>query len=195
MIFGRKQNPDLEKFAEIFQTSIVGLFGERAPELKFSKPPVKAKMPIIEYNGKLRADGMEKFDNEPTYVSAINYYANTKDMEKKKALGTVVLYVQQNYISKLVRILQYPPVDDESDEAMQDSCGTLCNIIAGRFKSEISNAGYIELEMSHFVTYRNSAVSGVDFCYNEYDKYEIVFEIEGQKRLVVELSIGVVPRK
>jgi len=66
-------------------------------------------------------------------------------------------------IEKLMKLLQYPPVDDESEDAMKDSCGTLCNIIAGRFKSEIVSAGYIELEMSHFRNFRNSSFEGISF--------------------------------
>ena len=189
-----KQNPELEKFADLLEKGTTALFLERNPEIKF-KTPVKSVKPVIEYNGKLRVDGMEKFNNEPTYVSAINYYASKVDMEKKKTLGAIMVYVQQDYMVKMMKLLQYPPVDDENETALEDSCGTLCNIIAGRFKSEISKAGYIELEMSHFVAARNNLVAGVSFCFSEFTKYEILFDIEGAKRLVLETSLGVVPRR
>jgi hypothetical protein len=189
-----KQNPELEKFADLLEKGTVALFMERNSELKF-KTPVKNLKTIIEYGGKMRIDGMEKFGNEPTYVSAINYYANKVDMEKKKTLGAVIVYVSQEFMAKMMKIVQYPPVDDENETALEDSCGTLCNIIAGRFKSEISKEGYIELEMSHFVTARNNLVSGVNFCFSEFTKYEIVFDIDGAKRLVLEVTMGVVPRR
>jgi hypothetical protein len=98
-------------------------------------------------------------------------------------------------MAKMMRLLQYPPVDDENETALEDSCGTLCNIIAGRFKSEISKVGYVELEMSHFITSRNNLVSGVSFCFTEFTKYEIVFDIDNAKRLVLETTMGVVPRR
>lgn len=189
-----KQNPELEKFAELLDKGTVALFQERNADIKF-KTPVKNRLKIIEYDGKMRADGMEKFNNEPTYVSAINYYINKVDMEKKKTLGVIVIYVEQNYMAKIMKLLQYPPVDDENEDALQDSCGTLCNIIAGRFKSEIAKAGFIELEMSHFVTSRNNMVPGVSFCFTEFDKYEITFDIDGAKRLVIETTIGAVPKR
>ena len=189
-----RQNKDLEKFIDLLISGVNALFQERG-ELVFSKPAEKQKRKIVEYNGRMRADGMEKFNQEPTYVAAINYYASAVDMQKKKALGVVIVYVEQTYIPKLMKLLQYPPIDDESDTAMQDSGGTLCNIIAGRIKSEISKAGYIELEMSHFVTYRNSAFAGVDFCFAEYDLYEVNFFIEGVKRMAIEFSLGTVPRR
>ena len=193
-MFFKKQNSELDKFAELLNQGVVGLFKERG-EIKFTSDPVMERKRLIESDGRMRADGMEKFENEPTYVSAVNFYANEKDMEKGKTLGALIIYVEQTYIAKLMKMLRYPPIDDESDDAMRDSCGTLCNIVSGRFKSEISSAGYIELEMSHFMNYRNSAFSGVNFCYNEYDKYIIDFEIDKKKRLVIEMTMGAVPKR
>lgn len=188
-----KQNNELEKFAALLVSGTSALFQERG-ELLFSDSPKIERKRIFEYEGKMRADGMEKFDNEPTYVSAVNFYANENDMRKRKTLGALVVYVQQEYIAKLMKLLQYPPVDDESDTAMQDSCGTLCNIISGRFKSEISKAGYIELEMSHFMSYRNLAFAGVDFCPHEFDMCLVECKIAGEKRLVMEMTMGAIPK-
>ena len=188
------KNKDLEKFADLLLKGTGALFMERG-ELTFSKPPEKSAVEIVEYKGKMRADGMEKFNNEATYVSAINYYLNAQDMEKKKAAGVLIVYVLQAYMPRLMKFLKYPPVDDENEDALLDSCGTLCNILAGRFKSEISEAGYIDLEMSHFSTFRNSAVPGVDFCLSEFDAYTASFALENEKRMVLEMSMGIVPRK
>ena len=192
-MFFKKKNSELDKFADLLVKGLIALFAERG-ELEFSESPKTERRHIIEYNGRIRADGMEKFDNEPTYVSAVNFYASEKDMERKKTLGALIVYIEQTYIAKLLKLLKYPPVDDESEEAMRDSCGTLCNIVSGRFKSEISKAGYIGLEMSHFMNYRNSAFDGVDFCSAEYDVYEIECKIAGEKRLVLEMTMGAVPK-
>lgn len=189
-----KQNAELDTFAELLIKSLIALFMERG-ELKFTNELKIKRHSITEYEGKMRADGMEKFDNEATYVSAVNFYASEKEMKKKKTLGALIVYVQQEYIAKLLKLLQYPPIDDESEDAMLDSCGTLCNIVSGHFKSAISASGYIELEMSHFMNYRNNAFLGVDFCYQEYDVVEIECEISGEKRLVVEMTMGIVPKR
>lgn len=188
------KNPELEQFADILIKGTEGLFLERG-EVKFSKPPVKERVNIVEYQGKMRADGMEKFNNEPTYVSAVNYYLNAQDMTKRKAIGVLIIYVEQKYMPRIMKLLQYPQVDDENENALLDSCGTLANILAGRFKSEIVKAGYPELEMSAFATFRNSAVPGVDFCFSEYDAYTVNYIIENEKRMVMEMSMGTLPRK
>ena len=195
MIFSRKQNSELERFADLLIKGTRELFAERGEGLSFTEEPKKERRQIMEWNGKMRADGMDKFDNESTYVSAVNFYANQADMSKNKTLGALVVYIQQEYLPKLMRTLKYPPIDDESEQAMLDSCGTLCNIIGGRFKSEISKNGYIELEWSHFYNYRNSAFDGVHFCFAEYTLYEVAFKIENAKRMVIEMTMGVVPKR
>lgn len=193
-LFGGKQNPELEQFANILNKAVVGLFQERG-EITFTRPAEKQRKRIVEYNGRMRADGMDRFINQSTYVSVVNYYANSATMAKNKTLGALVVYVQQEYMPTMMKLLRYPPIDDESEKALLDSCGTLCNIIAGRYKSEISGDGYIELEMSHFQTYRNSAFDGVAFCFDEFDLYELTFEIDGKKRLMLDVSMGVVPKR
>lgn len=183
----------LHKFALALLESVKEIFKEKS-DVGFSKEPTLERKNIIEYNGRMRADGMEKF-NDPTFVSTVNYYVNAKDMEKHSAIGALVVYVEQSYIVSLLRLLKYPPIDDEDENAMKDSCGTLCNIFAGHFKSKISSMGCIELEMSPFSNYRNTAANGVEFCYKEYDKYEISFFLDNKKRLVVEMTMGAVPQR
>jgi len=191
-LFG-KRNPDLEKLADILRQSVVALFKERG-EINFSEQPRMERKQIIEYEGKIRANGIERFDGEVTYVSAVNFYASTADLEKKKTLGVLIVYVEQAFLPRLMKLLQYPPVDDENEQAMLDSIGTLCNIVSGRFKSEIKAGGHIDLEMSHFINYRNNAVVGIDFCKNEYEYYEIDCFIDGQKRVCFDMSMGIIPK-
>jgi len=193
MLF-RKQNKELERFADLLIEGTVALFKERG-DIHFSSLPQKKRRRIIEYQGRMRADGMDKFNNQPTYVAAVNFYLNAKDLENEKAVGALIVYVEQSYIATLMRLLEYPAINDESEQAMLDSAGTLCNILAGRFKSEISAAGYVELEMSHFINYRNSAIAGIDFCFHEFDLYEISFDIKDEKRLVMEMTIGHLPSR
>ena len=193
MIFAKAKNKELDKFAELLSTGVVGLFMERG-EIQFSKAPVLEKKSVLEYEGRMRVDGMDKFSNEATYISAINYYASKADMEKHSALGVIVVYVKQTYLANLMKSLKYPPIDDDNDDELRDSCGTLCNLIAGRFKSEMVKAGYVELEMSSFTNFRNSSFGGVEFSSGEFDKYEISFFIANEKRLAIEMSMGPVPK-
>ena len=192
-MFFRSNNPkELEKLAQTLNQCVTDLIKERS-DLKFTKDPEVKRKNIIEYQGRMRVDGMEKF-GEPTFISTVNYYASAADMQQGKTLGALVVYVEQGYIVQLLKKMKYPLANDEDENEMKDCCGTLCNIIAGRFKSAVSAMGYVELEMSHFSNYKNSAFNGVDFNYNEWDKYEISFFLEGEKRLVVEMTMGIIPK-
>lgn len=192
-LFGGKKNPDLEKFAEILSRSVVALFNERG-EVSFSEKPKLECKQIIEYEGKIRANGIERFDGEVTYVSAVNFYANAAALQKKKTLGALIIYIPKEYLPKIMKLLQYPKVDDEIEQALLDSIGTLCNIVAGRLKSEIKAAGYVDLEISHFINYRNNAVLGIDFCSSEFDCYAMECFINGTRQISFDLTMGVVPK-
>ncbi len=189
-----KQNTDLENFAKLLVAGTTKLFEERGG-VTFAKAPTLALKGIIEYQGRMRVDGMEKFNNEPAIGSTVNFFANAQEMAKNKTLGALVVLVDQGYLPRLMKTLQYPAFDDEDENALMDSCGTLCNIIAGKFKSEILAAGYIDLEMSAFNNFRNNPITGIDFCFAEYSKYEISFLLDNEKHLVLEITMGTVPRK
>ena len=108
-----------------------------------------------------------------------------KDLAKKKTLGALVVYVEEDYVADLLRMLKYPQVDLNNDDALKDACGTLANIIAGRFKSEMIAHGFAALVMSPFTNYRNSALEGVAFYPKQLDKYEINVHIVDKKRLIL----------
>ena len=184
----------LEQFAKILVKSVKKVFDNK--EAYHCLGPVEMKRSrIIEFMQRMRVYGIDKFE-APTFVSTVNFYANLKDMEKHKALGVLVLYIEQDYVKRLLNMLQYPDIPDD-DEELKDACGTLCNVIAGQFKIEISSlgGGYQALEMSHFSNYRNSALRGVEFNSKQMDKIEISFTIRDQKRLVLEFSMGEIGKK
>ncbi len=183
----------LEILAGALRQGITKLLRERTE----GQLPVKSQMEqknIIEFMRKMRGDSIDKF-TQPAFVSTVNYYANERDMTKRKPLGALVIYIEEDYVPVLLRTLKYPEVDFKQDDALKDACGTLANLIAGRFKSEMLERGFTDLEMSHFTNYRKSAMLGVDFDNRQTKKYEITFFIHETKRLIVELTMGPVPKK
>ncbi len=187
-----------ENFEELFNLAInlagvvKNMFKKRG-ELALSCEPVIEKKDIVEFMHRMRVFGMEKFET-PTFISSVNYYKSVKDLEEHKALGTVIVYVEQEFVGKLLRYLQYPIIDEDDEDELKDACGTLCNVIAGQFKAEVAKLGYIELQMSHFSSYRNSAFLGVEFASQQREKYEISFFLQDKKRLVIELTMGNIPK-
>ena len=108
---------------------------------------------------------------------------------------TLIVYLEQAFLPEFLRLMQYPYIDSDNEDESKDGCGTLANLIAGQFKRELANLGYKDLMMSHFQSFVNTAVDGVGIPKGLTEKYELSFDVEGTKRLVVELvSLDMLPK-
>lgn len=151
------------------------------------------KKPVVDFMQRMRVSSLEKFE-QSTFISTINFYQNLDDMENHVAIGVIIVYIPEDYIGELLKKLEYPIEDDDDEEALEAACGTICNLIAGNFKSGLTQLGYQELEMSHFSSYQNQVIDGVEYCKNRPHKYEISFSIKGNKKLVVDYNMGKIPK-
>jgi hypothetical protein len=158
-----------------------------------SRKPMIVERELVSFSGRMRVDALEKF-NKRTVFSVVKFYADTGRLERDQPIGALVVFVESEYLSKLLWSLEYPRIDEDDDEAALDGCGTLTNLIAGHFVKEVHEQGFVHLQMSHFESFINNAVNGVSFSTDQTRKYEISFVIQGQKRIVVELTMGDVPR-
>jgi hypothetical protein len=168
------------------------IFREKAA-IKFSKEPVIEKKPITHFMKRMRVDPMEKF-NGPTVVSAIHFYKDVEHMNRGKTSGVLLTYVEIAHMASLLKLLDYPEIDEDEEEQVEDACGAICNIIAGYFKNELMTLGYPQLEMSSFESYINSVVNGVAYPLKSSHKYEINFEIGGHKKMVTEMVMAPLTR-
>jgi len=152
----------------------------------FSDEPRIEKRPITLFAQRMRVDAMEKFNNI-TVCSVLHFGAHEVDLEKKKYLITLVIYLETAFIPEFLRLLQYPYIDSENEDEVKDGCGTLANLIGGQYKKEISRLGYKDIMMSPPESHINTVADGVDVPLGLTEKYQISFEVEDVKRLVVEL--------
>jgi hypothetical protein len=90
--------------------------------------------------------------------------------------------------------MDYGRIDEDDDEEVLDASGTVTNLIAGGFVKELTGRGYVHLEMSHFESFINTVVDGIHFSAEQDRKFEIEFFIRKEKRIVVELTMGNIPR-
>lgn len=165
---------------------------KKRANIDLSANPTFIVKPIAEFMNRIRVSSLNKFD-ETTYISTINFYKTRDDLDKHDALGALIIYISESYLIELIRKLNYPDVDEDDPEAMLDSIGTFCNLIAGNFKAGLTQLGYIELVMSHFSGYENKVLMGIEFSPNENQMYEIQFEIGDEKRIVAEFSMAPIP--
>lgn len=187
------------KTAEVFYTQAVLLSKviERLLKRKAGiRWPIKKDFelkPVSEFMKRMRVSSFDKFDTA-TYVSWVNLYASEEGLENGNTLGVIILYVEEEYVVDLMQKLEYPIDDYDDEELMEDASGTLCNLIAGNFKNGLTQIGYKELAMSHFSSYRNEVLNGVEYYRKQPNIYEITFTIGNEKRIVAELSLGPVPK-
>ena len=185
-----KKDPDDLYVQALLLAKVVERVLKHRADIELSSAPKVELKPITEFIKRMRISGLTKFD-ERTYISTVNFYKNEKDGEQKKAIGAIIIYLPEMYVFKLLNELQYPAVIDEDDQAaLLDACGTFCTIVAGNFKSGLTQLGYQELVMSHFSNYQNDVLNGVEYDPTQKELYEINFEIKGVKRIVADLTMG-----
>jgi len=165
---------------------------ERKAKLELSRKPYFVLKPITEFMKRLRVSRLDKFE-EKTYISTINYYKDEKALLNHVPVGALIIYIGETYLIDLIKKMDYPEVDIDDSEALEDACGTFCNLIAGNFKSGLTQLGYVELVMSHFTGYQNEVLNGVEFPVTQKNMYEINFEVKEERWIVAELSMGSIP--
>lgn len=162
-------------------------------ERKFSSEPTIQKKVIIQFVRRMRIDAMEKF-NTTTFLSAIHFYKDENARKKDDPVGLIIVYIERIFVPEMLRLLKYPYIDYDNDDEVLDGIGAITNLIAGFLKRELGRLGYIDLEMSHFRSAINSVLDGLEYCKTQNEKYEISFDIDGVKRMVIELVMDPIPK-
>ncbi len=159
-----------------------------------SEPPQAKDLDIAQYEGRMRVNSMEKL-NSPAYISSVNFYLNAADLERHKARGAMVLYMDFENAGKMLHQLGIKVPDDEDDISMIAACGELCTLIGTDFKNALTSLGYADLVMSPPRNYKNSAMGGVEFSPDQTTKHELCFFYWKRKAVVVELTLAPIPTK
>ena len=161
--------------------------------LELSRDPVLREKEIVSFCRHIRVDALEKF-NARAVFSVVKFYSNVAAMEADTPVGALIVFIEAEFVAKLLWHLEYPSIDEDDDEGILDGCGTLTNLIAGHFVKDLHALGCVHLQMSHFDSYFNTVLDGVAFAPDQTRKYEINFFINGEKRLVAELTMSHIPR-
>ena len=182
----------LEEMAILLKNTIEKIFKESEKAVFAGETKVERK-DLIEYDRRMLASGTDKF-NHPAYVAAVNFYRMEKDREQHNACGAIVLYVKSSAVEQILKSLKIRDFDDEDDEIVSGKCAELVQRIAEDFKRELKGIGYKELVLSQAVGAKNSIMKGVEFSYDQYDRYEIGFTQAKQKIMVLDLTMTTIPR-
>jgi hypothetical protein len=151
--------------------------------------PQLKKRAIIEYEGRLRASGMDVF-NSATYISYVCYYLSEKAKATHAAAGTLLLYLKKSQADVILKMVGYRGVDLEDEEGMMKTCGEFCNLLAQDFQKELVAKAFPQLIVTAPENFLNSVPIGIDFSKDQFDQYEIGFSFKGERCLVFELSFA-----
>lgn len=166
---------------------------EKQADIILKEKPALTKKPITEFCKRMRISSVGKFDGK-TYISTINFYETEEDLQGHTALGALILYIKEDYVFPLFQKLNYPDIDETDEEAIEDACGTFCNLVAGNFKSGLTQLGYKELFMSHFSSYQNDILNGVEYHPDEKELYEVSIRIRDEVCIILDLTMGPIPK-
>ncbi len=183
---------DLFTMSLALSASVKKVFYDKS-ETKFSTEPVLEKKLITQFMQRMRVEAMEKF-NKTTFFSVVHFFKNAAALESNNPVGLVIVYIERKSVPEILRLLKYPYIDYDDDNEVLDGTGAISNLIAGQFKKKLARLGYPDLEMSHFKSYVNTVINGVDYPRDQVNKYEISFEVEEKKSMVVEMVMTALPK-
>ncbi len=167
---------------------------ERMNNVVATEPSQTKEVEIAEYQGRMRAMDMNDFQ-APIYIAATNYYLSQGDLDRHKAKGSLVVYLDTENASKIYHAFGFKIPDDEDDSSMLDACGQVCNLMATSLNEELAKLGYANLVMSAPASYKNSIVEGVEYSPELKTKYQFSFFYWKRKVIVVEVTMAALPRK
>ncbi len=191
-IFQEDNSEAIFTMALALTVAVKKVFFEKS-ETKFSAEPLIEKKLIIQFMQRMRVDAMEKF-NATTFFSVVHFYKDAHALEKNDPVGLIAANIERKFVPEMLRMLKYPYIDYDDDDEVLDGTGAITNLIAGQFKKELTRLGYADLEMSHFKSSINAVVNGVEYPREQTHKYEIGFEIEDKKRMVLEMVMNPPPK-
>ncbi len=159
-----------------------------------TQPTESVLKDIMEYEGRMRVSGMDKF-NSPSLIAVTNLYLNEADKQKNKAKGAVVLFMNTEIADKIFKAVGFTVPYDEDDDSMMKLCGQFAQAVVNAFKDRLSSAGYAALIASEPLVYKNNVSEGVAFSPDQVEKQEISFYYFKTKTILIEVSLAPIPKK
>lgn len=185
---------DPEILVKTFLSGAQHAFSSTGGKVVPSDDPTHKSQNIIEYQGRMSASGMEKF-NAPTYVAGVSFFLSEQDREKRRAKGAMVLYLEASNADKFFKGFGHPVADEDEEEEASAACGKICTILAEKMRDELAENGFPTLVLSKSVANKNSLPEGLDFSTDQKQKQEISFYFWKKKAMVVDLTLAELPRR
>lgn len=159
-------------------------------DFTFTHPTEVKIKDIIEYESRLRVSPLEKF-NATCYISVLNFYASSQDLAKKKTLGALIVYMEEESIGKILKKFTNRRFDEDDEGQVMEQCNELMHKFSASLASSLSALGHTNIVFSEPKHFRNAVADGIEFNYDERKLYEASFFIWKKKVAVCELTVPV----
>jgi len=170
--------------------NILQQFFQKTGRLTLPQEPALQLKDIVEYDRRMRVNALEKF-NGPGYVAAINFYKNQKDKDVNHSCGALIIYINEKSVGKTLEATGFEKFNEDDSEVVIDRCCQLCEKTGAEFVKQLAAKGYQGLVTSEAIGNRNTIPQGVDFSYDQYDKYEVSFPGKDFKILIADITMAV----
>ncbi len=157
-------------------------------------PTESALKDILEYEGRMRVSGMDKF-NSPSFIAVSNLYLNDADKQRNKPKGAIVVFMNTEFADKIFKALGLAVPYDEDDDSMMKLCGEFTATVVNALTDRLAGAGYVSLLSQAPLVYKNNVSEGVAFSVDQQEKQEITFTYFKNKAIIIEVSLAPIPKK
>jgi hypothetical protein len=164
------------------------------PGIVATEAPKIIEKDILEYDGRMKVSGLEKFQSV-NFISVVHFYSNQAEQKQNKPKGAMVLYVEFENAAKLYKALGLSVPDDEDDASMMNACGMMAKQISEAFNKALADSGQGSMILSEPDNYKNNIMQGVPYSRDQKKMLEFDFFYWKKKAIVIDLTLLTPMRK
>jgi hypothetical protein len=157
--------------------------------VSFSSEPQVEQKEIIEYGGRMRISGLEKF-NDACFISATQFYKTEEDLSEKSAIGAMVIYIKGDVADKVFRSFGVKKFDEVDQDSMLEISSEISKKFTTHFLKELQTSGQGSFISSEPIGYVSNALEGVSFSYDETKYCEASFHLFKEKAVVIDVTFA-----
>lgn len=144
---------------------------------------------IIEYDGRMRVGSLEKF-NGPCYTVGFNFFSSEGDQNKGLATGTIIYFVEEESVERLLKSLEFRGFDEEDQGFVLEHLGQFFQSVSQDYAERMSTMGYGRLLVSDPTASKNNLPDGMTIPVNSSHYHELSFYLWKKKAMVIDLVMA-----
>lgn len=179
---------ELAPVGEALSAAVKSAFNDQYG-IEFTEGPTVEEKDLIDDRDNMRTLGLDKF-NAPCYISAVSYAVSEEAKQKDEYVGTLVLYINDEIIERVMKRSSEQRIDIEDEGAVVEGMGPVMAQVAKAFEQALSSKGFSGLIASDPVNGRNDLAEGVPFHQSQYSLVEASCDVSRSKGIVLAATMA-----